>query len=251
MLLPRRGLRPKKNQGIESGVLSMILRTAFTLVLAGILVTGTVVSEAAPSSPALEMTTPELASSETRPTAVARYRLDAARSRFMVRAFSGGLLWFKGHDHLLAVRDFSGEVQLTPGAVSPASLRMTIRADSLVETRDVFTEQQKQIINRELREIVLETARYPEITFKSTDVTVKLDGGQFEAKIGGDLTLHGVTRRIVIPARVTLNGDTLRAQGEFTVSRGDYNVKATSALHGTIRVRDKLKFTFDIVARQY
>jgi polyisoprenoid-binding protein YceI len=127
---------------------------------------------------------------------------------------------------------------------------LTIRADSLAETRDVFTEQQKQIINKELREIVLETARYPEITFRSTKVTGKLNGQQFEVRIGGDLTLHGVTRRIVIPAQVTLSGDTLRAQGEFTVSRGDYKVKATSALHGTIRVRDKLRFMFDIVARQ-
>jgi polyisoprenoid-binding protein YceI len=181
---------------------------------------------------------------------VARYRLDASQSQFMVRAFSGGLLWFKGHDHLIAVRDFTGEAQLTPGASSPASLQMTIRADSLVETRKVFTEQQKQIINKELREIVLETAKYPEITFKSANVTGNLTGSHFEAKIEGDLTLHGVTRRIVIPARVTLSGETLKAQGEFTVSRKDYNVKATSALHGTIRVRDKLKFTFNIAAHQ-
>lgn len=190
------------------------------------------------------------ASTLAREFAVARYRLDASQSRFMVRAFAGGLLWFKGHDHFIAVRDFSGEAQLAPGTINPASLQMTIRADSLVETRDVFTEQQKQIINRELREIVLETNKYPEITFKSTDVTVNLSGGQVEAKIGGDLTLHGVTRHIVIPAQVTLSGDTLRARGEFTVNRSDYGVHATSALHGTIRVRDKLRFTFDIMARQ-
>jgi polyisoprenoid-binding protein YceI len=182
--------------------------------------------------------------------AAARYRLDAGRSQFMVRAFAGGLLFFKGHDHFIAARDFSGEAELTPGASPPASLQMTVRSESLVETRDVFTEQQKQIINKELREIVLETAKYPEITFKSTDVTGNLSGGQFEAKIGGDLTLHGVTRHVVIPATVTVSGNDLRARGEFTVDRGDYNVKATSAFHGLVRVRDKLKFTFDIVAHQ-
>ncbi len=182
--------------------------------------------------------------------AVARYRLDASRSKFMVRAFAGGPLWFKGHDHFVVARDFSGEVQLTPGASPPASLLMTVRSESLVETRDVFTEQQKQIIDRELREIVLETAKYPEITFKSTEVTGDLTGGQFEAKVGGDLTLHGVMRHIVIPAAVTLSGSELRARGEFTINRGDYNVKATSAFHGLVRVRDRLKFTFDIVGRQ-
>ena len=170
----------------------------------------------------------------------------------MVRAFSGGLLWFKGHDHFIAVRDFTGEVKLTPQSVSPASLQMTIKSDSLVETRDVFTEPQKQIINKEIREIVLHTAQYPEITFKSTNVTGKLtSAGQFEARIEGDLTMHGVTRRIVIPAQVTLGANDLRAKGEFTVDRSDFKVKATSAVHGLVRVRDKLKFTFDILAHSY
>jgi polyisoprenoid-binding protein YceI len=181
----------------------------------------------------------------------ARYRIDAGKSTFMVRAFAGGLLWFKGHDHLIAVREFTGEVRLTPQSISPASLLMTIKSDSLVETRDVFTEQQKQIINRELREIVLESERYPEINFRSTNVTGKLNGAQFEAKIEGELTMHGVTRRIVIPAQVTMAANDLRARGEFTVDRGDFKIKATSAVHGMVRVRDKLKFTFDIVAHSY
>src|SRR4051812_9541911 len=192
---------------------------------------------------------PGVAKAEVGTSAVARYRLDAGRSQFMVRAFAGGPLFFKGHDHFVKVGDFDGEAELTPGALSPASLRLSVRADSLEETRDVFTAQQKQIINKELREIVLETAKYPEIAFKSTDIAVRaLAGGQFEAKVGGDLTLHGVTRRIAIPATVTLSGGDLRARGEFTIDRGDYNVKATSAVHGLVRVRGKLKFTFDIVA---
>ena len=211
----------------------MKLRTSLALVLLGAL---------ALSAASYHLT--------ARQQTAARYKLDASRSRFMVRAFSGGLLWFKGHDHFIAVRDFTGEAQLTLGAITPASLQITARADSLVETRDLFTEQQKQIINRELREIVLETDKYPEITFKSTDVTGRLTGSEFETKIGGDLTLHGATRRVVIPARVTLSGDTLRAQGEFTIDRSDFNVHATSALHGTIRVRNRLKFTFDIVGQR-
>jgi polyisoprenoid-binding protein YceI len=191
-------------------------------------------------------------SSSSNPPAETRYRLDAGRSTFMVRAFSGGLLWFKGHDHFIAVRDFSGEVRLAPETIIPASLQLTIKSNSLVETRDIFTEQQKQIINKELREIVLESEKYPEISFKSTSVTGKLNpGGQFDARIEGDLTMHGVTRRIDIPAQVTMAGNDLRARGEFTVDRSDFRVKATSAFHGLVRVRDKLKFTFDIVAHRY
>lgn len=181
---------------------------------------------------------------------IAVYRIDAAQSRFMVEAPRGGLAWFKGHSHDIKIGEFAGEAQITPNVVNPASLQMTVRADSLEETGADFTPEQKQIIKKELNEIVLETAKYPEITFKSTDVSGQFSGTQFEAKIGGEMTLHGVTRRVVIPATVTLNGDDLRAKGEFKLNRKDFNVNATNAFHGLVRVRHELKFTFDIVAHK-
>lgn len=180
----------------------------------------------------------------------ARYRLDAARSTFTVRAHSGGPLWFKGHDHLVAARDFAGEVRLAPGSPETASLRLTVRADSLAETREVFTEQEKQIINRELREIVLEPDKYPEITFRSTGVSGRLAAGVYRLRIEGDLTLHGVTRRVRIPAEVTVAGRELRARGHFDIDRRDFNVKATSAFHGLVRVRNRLRVSFDIVGTE-
>jgi polyisoprenoid-binding protein YceI len=180
-----------------------------------------------------------------------RFRLDAAQSKFIAHAQRGGLLWFKGHDHLVAAREFSGEVRLTPGTITPASLQLTVQTDSMVETSDAFTEAQKQIINGELREIVLEPAKYPEIVFRSTEVKGKVtSSSQYDVKITGDLTLRGVTRRIVIPAKVTVSGNELRAVGEFSIDRSNFNVKATSAFHGMVRVRNKVKFTFDIVGHR-
>jgi len=148
------------------------------------------------------------------------------------------------------VREFTGEAQLTPGSVIPSSLQITAKADSMVETSSVFTEPQKQIIDKELREIVLEPSKYPDIIFRSTNVTGKSTGNQYELSITGDLSLHGVTRQITIPAKVTVTGNDLRAIGEFSIDRGDFKVKATSAVHGLVRIRDKVKFTFDIVGHQ-
>ena len=75
-----------------------------------------------------------------------RYRLDASESKFIAHALRGGLLWFKGHDHFVAARDFTGDVELTPTAITPAALTLTVRADSLVETRDVFTEPLERLL---------------------------------------------------------------------------------------------------------
>ena len=184
------------------------------------------------------------------PPETVRYQIDAAQSKFMVKASRGGIAWFKGHNHLIAVRDFSGEADVSLDVINPASLQMTIRADSLEETSDDFTPEQKKIINKELNEIVLESAKYPEITFKSTDVKGNFKSGAFDAEIGGEMTLHGVTRRVTIPARVTVSGDNLRAEGSFEINRKKFGVNATNAFHGFVRVKHGLKFTFDIVAHR-
>ena len=180
-----------------------------------------------------------------------RYRLDSGQSKFIAHALRGGLLWFKGHEHLVAAREFSGEAQLNSVSLAASSLQLSVQTDSMAETSDAFTEPQKQIINKELREIVLEPAKYPEIVFRSSSVSGKsLGAGQYDLKIAGALTLHGVTRPIVIPVKVTVSGSDLRAVGEFSIGRSDFNVKATSAFHGMVRVRKKVKFTFDIVGHR-
>ena len=180
--------------------------------------------------------------------ATVTYNLDASQSKFMAHANRSGLFWFKGHSHHLAASDFSGQVELTPDTITPASLKLVVKAASLHETGADFTEPQKQIINKELKEIVLHPDQYPDITFQSTNVTSKgLGGGRYDVKINGNLTLHGVTRPITIPATVTLNGSTLRAVGELSIDRDDYKVKATSAFHGMVRVDDDIKFEFDIL----
>ena len=174
----------------------------------------------------------------TAQAATARYSLDSSQSKFIAHAYAGGLFWFKGHDHYVAASEFG-------------SLHLVVKSGSLVETGTVFTEQQKQIINKELREIVLQPDQYPEIIFQSTNVRGKsLGSGRYDLKISGNLTLHGVIRPIEIPAQVTLTGNDMRAVGEFSIDRGDYKVKATSAFHGLVRIRGKLKFNFDIVGHR-
>jgi len=185
------------------------------------------------------------------PPATVTYNLDASQSKFMAHANRSGLAWFKGHSHHLAASDFSGQVQLTPDTITPASLRLVVKAASLHETGADFTDQQKQIINKELKDIVLLPDKYPDITFQSANVTAKNSGaGRYEVKLDGNLTLNGTTKRVTIPAVVTLQGDTLRAVGEFSINRDDYKVKATSAFHGLVRVDNDIKFEFDIVGRR-
>ena len=51
------------------------------------------------------------------------YKIDAGRSKFMVHAPRGGLAWFKGKSHEIAVKDFAGTAELTLDAINSASLQ--------------------------------------------------------------------------------------------------------------------------------
>jgi polyisoprenoid-binding protein YceI len=179
-----------------------------------------------------------------------RYRLNASRSTFIVHADRAGLGWFKGRSHRIAAKDFTGEASLSLDSVNPASLSMDIRSASLVETSPIFTDKEKEIINGEINNIVLETAKYPDITFKSSAIDGRLENGAYKVVVRGDITMHGVTRSISIPATVTLNGDEFRAQGEFSLNRKKFGVNATEAFHGFVKVRHTLKFVFDIIGEK-
>lgn len=179
-----------------------------------------------------------------------RYKLDPGVSRFTVRAFASGLLSAFGHSPTIAIRDFAGEAAFDPSHPESGSLHLTIKAASLRVTDDVSDKDRREI-EREMQENVLESSKYPEIAYESSRVSVDNSGnGNNSVKLLGSLTLHGVTHNQMIPARFALTGDLLRVFGEFTIRQSDYGIKPVSAIGGGLKVKDELKFSFDIVARR-
>jgi polyisoprenoid-binding protein YceI len=183
---------------------------------------------------------------------VAHYRLDAGQSQFTVQAFAEGLLSSFGHNPVIAIRDFEGEVEFVPGTLEGARVRLTIKSDSLAAQDDI-KEKDRLEIERMMRDDVLEVSTYPEIVFESTSVTAsRIREGRYRARVIGNLTLHGVTQpNLWIQSEVTFgDGDTLRAQGDFALKQTDYKIKPVSAMGGTLKVKNELKFKFDIAAKR-
>lgn len=179
-----------------------------------------------------------------------QYKISARESRFMVRAFAGGLFSALAHDHNIAIREFSGEARFTFGTVEPASLQLTIKADSLAVTDKVSDGDRKKIEDT-MRSEVLEVDKYPEIVFRSTSFSAsRIDEAKYQTKITGDLTLHGATHPLTIGATVTFFEASLRAQGQFAVRQSDFGIKPVSVAGGTVKVKNELRFSFDIVANR-
>lgn len=180
-----------------------------------------------------------------------RYRFDPAASIFTVHTFAEGLLSAFGHDPVFRVRDFSGDAQFAPGTFENASLNLKVRADSLVVSNDV-KEKDREEIERTMREQVLETPRYPEIEFKSNNISLARSGqGRYRARVIGDLTLHGVTQNnIWLNGELTTSPDGLQIKGDFAIKQTDYKIKPVSVAGGTLKIKNEVKFSFDILARR-
>jgi polyisoprenoid-binding protein YceI len=179
------------------------------------------------------------------------YRLVPAKSRLTAHVAVGGMMKSLGHPHTIAIRDFRGEVRADPGSGNGASLHMTIVMSSLAEVGKEFDEKDRQKVNEAMRSEALEVAKFPQAEFKSLDVKVKESGSHlYQATVKGELTLHGVTHPISFPAEVRMDAKTLHASGEFTVLHSAYGIKRLSAGGGTIKAKDPIRVSFDLVAEK-
>lgn len=180
--------------------------------------------------------------------ATALYIVDAKRSTFTIKASATGLLSSLGHNPTIALPDFEGEVHLDSNALQQSALRIVFRSGSMDVTDDI-PEKDRDEINRRTHDEVLETNTYPQIVYESSQVSAsKTAEGQYWVALHGMLTLHGVTKNQPVSARITVNGDGLRAIGDFSMRQSDYEIRPVTALGGTIRLKDELKITFDIYA---
>ena len=183
-------------------------------------------------------------------TSAVHYTIDLASSRFTVRAFAAGLLSGFGHNPVIAIRDFSGEVNFAPDNLAGSSVGVTIQAGSFEVQNDVSEKDLREIIHT-MNDQVLEVKRFPEIAFESRQVSgMQLGESLYVAKIEGHLFLHGVTRPQTISANVAPSEDKLRVYGEFSIKQSDFRIKPVSVAGGALKLKDELKLSFDITAKR-
>jgi polyisoprenoid-binding protein YceI len=183
-------------------------------------------------------------------TGGSKYAINPTVSRFTVQAFASGLLSAFGHNPKITIRDLKGEIQFDPAQIANSTMHLVVRADSLTVV-DNISDKDRRDIETDMREKVLETTKYPEIVFDVASVSAnQSEGSQTGVTLNGQLSLHGVTRPQKVPATLAVTGDMLRAFGEFFLRQSDYNIKPVSAVAGGLKVKDEVKFTFDIVARK-
>ena len=177
-----------------------------------------------------------------------RFALDTNASRFTVQAFATGMLSSFGHNPKIAIRDYDGDIQFVPDTYANAVVRLRVRT-SAMEVQDEMSGDDRKKLEQTMFD-VLEVQRFPTALYETKQITVqKQTEDLLLARASGTLSFHGVVQTQPLDARVSRLGTMLRISGDFSLRQSDYAIKPVSFAGGTLRLKDELKFTFELVAR--
>ena len=153
----------------------------------------------------------------------------------------------------MMISNVRGEFEKTSGTISasgtdPNSVKIDVKIDaSSVNTRVARRDAHLKSPD------FLEVEKYPTMTFKSTKVE---PAGSGKWKVTGDLTLHGVTKAVVLdvtgptPEVTDPMGSTrVGASATATISRKDFGLNWNKALDsGGVLVGDEVDIQIDVEA---
>jgi len=87
---------------------------------------------------------------------------------------------------------------------------------------------EKALMEEHFNENYLESDKFPKATFKGVISDVSkisfTTDGMYNVSVTGDLTLHGVTKKITSTGTITVKGGKISADSKFNIKLADYNV---------------------------
>jgi len=119
------------------------------------------------------------------------------------------------------------------GALTVSDASFTVDMTSLQSDRPMR--------DNRLRNDGIQTDQFPTSTFKLTQpVSIPAGataGNAVDVTLHGDLTLHGVTKTVDIPAKAQLNGDLIQVAGSLSFPFSDYQINPPN-IAGFVAVQD-------------
>lgn len=139
-------------------------------------------------------------------------------------------------------RTFEGTINMDRANPAKSSVEFTIQSASI----DTGSENR----DKHLRSAdFFDVEKFPTITFKSTAVAAK---GKDAYDVTGDLTMHGVTKRVTLPVTFggflkTKRGEKAGFEIETTLNRKDYEITWNRALdEGGFMLSDDVKISINL-----
>ncbi len=164
--------------------------------------------------------------------------IDTEKSVMTVRVFKSGLFSAFAHEH-----EISAPIQQGSFTEDNPSVELAVDARQMrVMDKDVSAKDRAEIQQTMLSPTVLDSERFPEIRYRSTQVD-RLGGSKWI--VHGDLTIHGQTH----PVRVDVEGQNGHYRGFAEVKQRDFGITPITVGGGAIKVKNELRVEFEIVGK--
>jgi len=185
------------------------------------------------------------------------YQVDPRASDVRLLVYRDGVLSTFGHNHVVSLREFTGTIRLQP-KLAQSRIELDIPVDRIiVDDAEVRREEGQDFASQPsegdiagtrtnmLSAALLNAARFPAIKVIGTSGPVDANNA---AMIEISAQLVGQEVKLSLPATLKIEGDQLEASGEVALSHKQLGLKPFSALLGSLRVAEQMKFKYRIRA---
>jgi len=104
---------------------------------------------------------------------------------------------------------------------------------------------EKALMEEHFNENYMESTKYPKATFKGQFVDPSkvnfTKDGTYTAEVTGDMTIHGVTKKVTAPVKITVKGGKISASATFTAALADYGIDIPSIVADKLAKEAKVK----------
>jgi len=162
--------------------------------------------------------------------------IDTRKSIITIHVGKAGIFSAAGHDHWVTAPIASGEIGDTGArsvSFSVDAHRLKVKPDAKVSSKD------EAQIQETMQQKVLESEKYPLIQFRSSSVAQAARGSW---RVTGKLTLHGVSKSIVVSVKQA--GDAY--SGNARIKQTDFGIQPVRAGGGAVKTKNELDLHFDI-----
>jgi polyisoprenoid-binding protein YceI len=107
---------------------------------------------------------------------------------------------------------------------------------------------EKALMQEHFNENYVESDKFPNATFKGK--VTNLDAiefsmpGKYDAKIEGELTIHGVTQKVATKGNFHVKNDMIHGKAKFNIAIADYDISIPGAVAG--KIADVVEISVDV-----
>lgn len=136
-----------------------------------------------------------------------------------------------------------GEMQGDPNSIAD-----TGKVTLVIDAASYKTHSESR--DKDVKENALQVKKFPTITFQGDGFSEIQKDGNLSAtlRLVGKLTLHGVTKDIVLPLTARIEQGRFVADGSYTFGFEEYGVKRPSKMMGLMVTGDEATIAFHVVA---